>query len=95
MAINNFESLDLNAIDVLNKRQTLFLPVHFSSTAINDFDTDRVRQWVKSKLRGRFCITKLPKIKSNDKLGVTTVVAFEDEKELTYFMLACPYARRT
>lgn len=95
MAINNFENIDLNALDVLNKREIKFLPVHFRSTTVNDFYQDKVRQWVKTKLRGRFCIAKIPRVNDNDKLGAQTVIAFEDEKELTYFMLACPYTRRT
>ena len=94
MTINNFESLELNAIDVIHKRELNFLPVHFVYTTINGFDSLKVKEWVKLKLRGRFCIANIPKVNNNDKLGATTVVAFEDKKELTYFMLACSYARR-
>ena len=95
MAINNFESIELNVIDVLKKRKLKFLPVHFKLIAVDDINIDKIEDWINIKLKGRFCITKIPKISKDDKLRSITVVSFEEEKELTYFMLACPYARRT
>jgi len=95
MTINNFESIELNVIDVLKKRRLNFLPVHFKSVAVDDFNIVKVEDWVNTKLRGRFCISRIPRIGKDEKLRTTTIVGFEEEKELTYFMLACPYTRRT
>jgi hypothetical protein len=36
----------------------------------------------------------LPHVDQEGKLKSATFVAFEDHKELTYFMLACPHLRR-
>jgi len=95
MTINNFESIELNVIDVLKKRQLNFLPVHFKSIAVDNFNVVKIEDWINTKLKGRFCITQIPRIDKDDKLRSTSIVAFEEEKELTYFMLACPYTRRT
>jgi hypothetical protein len=33
-------------------------------------------------------------IDENGKLKSASILALEDQKEMTYFMLACPYTRR-
>lgn len=86
---------DLNPLDILGQRELSYIPPHFSKAVIQNvyFDSP-IQDWIRSKLKGRFCIIKLPAVDSNDKLQSTTFVAFEDHKELTYFMLACPFLRR-
>jgi len=95
MAINNFDSIELNVADVLKKRKLIFLPVHFKSITVDKFNIVKIEDWVNTKLRGRYCITQVPRIDKDDKLRSIAVIGFEEEKELTYFMLACPYTRRT
>ena len=87
---------NLNPIDVLKQREMTTLPPHFVKTKIDDheFYDHQIKNWVSVKLKGRFSITKMPAIDSSGNLKTTTYVAFEDQKELTYFMLACPYLRR-
>ena len=87
---------DLNPIDVLKERELTTLPPHFSKIKITEeeFFGGEIYHWVKSKLKGRFSIARCPEIDSNGKLQSSTFIAFEDHKELTYFMLACPYLRR-
>lgn len=88
---------NLNPIDVLNQREMNTLPPHFSKIKVADGDLfdGRVKQWIRTKLKGRFCIAKSPSIDQGGNLKSATFVAFEDQKELTYFMLACPHLRRT
>jgi hypothetical protein len=87
---------NLNPIEVLKQREVKILPVHFSKSKISDsefFEGD-IEHWIKTKLKGRYCIVRSPSLENDGKLKSTTFVAFEDQKELTYFMLACPYLRR-
>jgi len=88
--------LDLNPLDVLKTRKVQTVPPHFSKIKISEnerFDHN-ILSWVKSKLKGRYYIASFPAIDKDDRLKVSTFVGFEEEKELTYFMLACPYLRR-
>lgn len=87
---------DLNPLDVLDKREMKYLPVHFSKVVVADSDLydTKLSSWIRNKLKGRYFIGRCPSIDSDDKLKTVNVVAFEQEKELTYFMLACPYLRR-
>lgn len=88
--------LELNPLDVLNSRQLKTMPPHFSKTKIGNSDTvdSRISNWIRSKLAGRFCLVTYPSITGDDKFQTATFVGFEEQKELTFFMLACPYLRR-
>ena len=89
-------NFDLNPLNVLKERKMAYMPPHFSKTAISStlFIDDEIIEWVNSKLKGRFCFTRLPVVDSNNKLHTNHIIGFEDTKEMTYFLLACPYIRR-
>lgn len=87
--------LDLNPIEVLNKRSISFLPIHFSKIKLErSFYDHEIESWIKSKLKGRYFIGNITDIGKDNRLKIFTSIAFEDQKELTYFMLACPFYRR-
>jgi len=86
--------LELNPLEVLNVRQVKSMPKHFAKIEVGrDYDF-KIVDWIRSKLTGRYSIAKLPSVNSNNNFKTTNFVGFENEKELTYFMLACPYLRR-
>ena len=88
--------LDLNLTDVLKTREVNSIMPHFSKTKISEserYDYNIVN-WIKSRLVGRFYVASFPSIDENEKIRIATFVGFEEQKELTYFMLACPYLRR-
>lgn len=86
-----------NYLDLLNVRQLDWLPIHFHKTKISIseyLNIDDLEYWISDKLNGRFYLGKSPVITADDRLKSTLVLAFEEQKELTYFMLACPFLRR-
>jgi hypothetical protein len=89
---------DLNPLEVLNKRSLSHIPPHFTKFKIDDrgvsFGSDNLENWIRNRLKGRYAIAKQPTIDKDEHLKTATFVAFEDQKELTYFMLACPHLRR-
>lgn len=88
--------IDLNPLDVLKKRKLDVMPVHFKKTKLNFFelDLDNIVYWVTCRLSGRYCISTEPFIDSKGQSAISTFIGFEDQKELTYFILACPHLRR-
>ena len=76
------ESLDKQRLDVALSR--LF----------PDYSRSLIQEWIKNKLKGRYAIARAPSLDNDGNLKTVTFVAFEDQKELTYFMLACPHLRR-
>lgn len=88
--------LDINPIQLLKKREVSFLPSHFATVKIDRAYLDEnIEKWIKTRLKGRYCITSKPMISDNNKVKIFNVIGFEDQKELTFFMLACPFFRRT
>jgi hypothetical protein len=86
---------DLNPIDVLKQRKLKTIPPHFSKIRVSEGEIfEGLEDWVKIKLKGRYYLTKKPSIDSTGNLKSIFFIGFEDQKELTYFMLACPYLRR-
>jgi hypothetical protein len=88
--------LKLNALDILHRRQLDAVAPNFAKIKLAEGDLfgTEVETWIKSKLAGRFYIKRQPSIAQDGKLKTATYVGFEDHKELTYFMLACPHIRR-
>lgn len=82
--------LDISSLSILGKRQVNWMPPHFHTYSLGEvfFLDEHIRQWIENKLKGRYCLTQ-----GSDSKGITTTVGFEDEKELTFFMLACPHTR--
>ncbi len=86
---------DLNPLDVLQQRKVQFSAPHFSMLKISEGELfEGVEDWVRTKLKGRYCIIKKPAIDKSGSLRSSHFIGFEDQKELTYFMLACPMLRR-
>ncbi len=86
---------DLNPLDVLKQRKLKTLPPHFSKVKVTESEIfEGVEEWVKVKLKGRYCLVRHPNIDTAGNLKTISVIGFEDQKELTYFMLACPILRR-
>ena len=88
---------NLNPLTVLGARTLSWIPPHFVKIPITMTAWDaneNVKNWIEQKLVGRFSIVSSPQIENTTgKLKISTFVGFEDEKELTYFMLACPHIR--
>ena len=86
---------DLNPMDVLKQRKLKTVAPHFSQLNISDSEIfEGIEDWIKVKLKGRYYICKKPALDKNGNLRSSYFVGFEDQKELTYFMLACPHLRR-
>ena len=92
-SINMFE---LNPYDALKIRKVDHLPVHFKKYSfINEFvDIAEIEHWILNKLSGRFYEGTVGVISKEERLQTEQIFAFEDEKELTFFILACPHLRR-
>jgi hypothetical protein len=88
--------IEINALNVLSSRKIDEVAPHYAKMKIADNDwygTD-IENWIQNKLKGRFFLVKYPAINNEGKMKNCTFVGFEDHKELTYFMLACPHLRR-
>lgn len=78
----------LNPLDITRSRSVSWIPPHFAKINLRyQIYDSQLEDWIKYKLKGRYFVL-------NQYDNHSTIVGFEDEKELTYFMLACPHFRR-
>jgi len=89
--------LEINELDVIGSRRLDYIPPHFAKIKLNerDYFDNKIEDWIKNRLKNRYALVNSSAINNQGQLKVSTFVAFEDKKELTYFMLACPHFRRS
>lgn len=82
--------LDISSLSILGKRRVNWMAPHFHTCSLGEvfFQDLQIQQWIENKLKGRYSL-----ITGIDAKGSVVKVGFEDEKELTFFMLACPHIR--
>ena len=81
-----------NPLNVFGIRRTKIQPKHFESIAINyTYNMEEaLNKWIRKNLKGRFYVGKVLKVDEQNQVNSMLNVAFEEGKELAYFMLACP-----
>jgi hypothetical protein len=91
--INTFK---INPYNIFEIRRCSFPPDHFDYTTINvSYNLkDAIEKWIEKNCKSRYYIGKSVACSGQDNKIVNTFkVGFEESKELSYFMLACPYLK--
>jgi hypothetical protein len=84
-----------NALSTLGLRKLSFVPMHFKSCIITNFnDIQILDQWISYNLNSRYAIKKSYTINDNNLIVEGIEIGFEDPSEITFFMLGCPYIRK-
>lgn len=85
----------INALELFKMRRLEVGPPHFEYIDIPltyNLETSLIK-WIEKNCKKRYYIgKKLTVNKQNEKVMCVTV-GFEDNKELSYFMLACPHLK--
>lgn len=84
-----------NPYNVFKIRRAQFPPDHFEyiTLPLNYNLSDALISWIEENLEGRFYFGKIISLNSERKMYTSTKVGFENKKELSFFMLACPYLK--
>ena len=87
--------IKINPLNVFKARKVSYLPRHFDCANIPFTYNiqDAVEKWIRSNLRGRYYISKDIDLDSNNSIINVVKVGFEESKELSFFMLACPHLK--
>lgn len=85
----------LNALNLLGVRKVNAMPKHFTKISIGDFiEIRKIDMWIYTNLNNRYCIRRKGSVDSRNKIINQFQIGFEDAKEATFFMLACPYINK-
>ena len=82
-----------NALNFFEIRRVKSLPPYFESMIIPYTYNieDSLSKWIDKNLKGKYYLEKTADISSTtDKIESLIKVGFEDNKEMSYFALACP-----
>lgn len=81
-----------NPLNVFDVRRVKSAPPHFEylSIPLTYNIEDSINKWILQHLTGRFYVGKSVELDRSNKIATVIKVGFEENKELSYFMLACP-----
>jgi hypothetical protein len=88
-------TIEPNPYNVFEVRRAEFPPDHFeyANIPLNYNMKDALERWVDFNLKSRFYLGKNVVLDNNNKMAYNVKIGFEDPKELSYFMLACPHLK--
>ena len=90
MALKNGK---VNVLNTLDLRKVSFPACHFHYTVIPKYNpalTNSIDKWIYQNLNSRYYIGQYLSIIDNT-MVYSTRIGFEQEKELSFFRLACPH----
>ena len=85
---------EANPLNFFEARQLPVLPQHFetiSTPVVYNIELS-ISKWIQTNLKGRYYIGRGVEVKNNSVEQVLKI-GFEDHKEASYFMLACPHLK--
>lgn len=86
---------DPNPLDVLDLRRVPFCPPHFSTVNVTKrYNIEQaLSEWIEFNLSGRYFIGNNVELNNEDKINTVYTVGFENSKEMSFFMIACPHLK--
>lgn len=86
---------DPNPLNVFNTRRTLVAPPHFEyvNLPLTYNLEDTLVKWIEKNLKTKYFVGKNVSLDSENKMINTMTVGFEESKDMSYFMLACPHLK--
>ena len=84
-----------NPLDVLEVRRAIAAPPHFEYVELPmTYNLEQsLSKWIEMNLKNKFYLGRSVSLDKNNKLTPTILVGFEETKEMSYFMLACPHLK--
>jgi hypothetical protein len=85
----------VNPLNVLDIRKVDFCPPYFETVTLNTRYNflDALREWIHHHCSGRYYVGQTVSLDEKDAIAILIKVGFEEKKELSYFMLACPHLK--
>jgi hypothetical protein len=83
-----------NALNYFGLRRVEFAAPHFKYTTLDKYSPHLVKivdQWIKQTLNNRYYLGQSITLDNTNSIVYNTVIGFENEKELSFFIIACPH----
>jgi hypothetical protein len=83
-----------NALNYFGLRRVEFAAPHFKYTTLDKYSPQLVKivdQWIKQTLNNRYYLGQGITLDNTNSIVYNTVIGFENERELSFFIIACPH----
>jgi hypothetical protein len=83
-----------NPLDYFDLRRVEFACPHFKYTTLNKYSptvVSLIDKWIRKNLNGRYYIGQGISLDNNNSIIYTTQIGFESEKDVSFFIIACPH----
>ena len=83
-----------NPLNYFDLRRVEFACPHFKYTYLDKYNPTLVKSvdtWIRHNLNNRYYIGQGITLDNTNTIVYNTQIGFESEKELSFFMIACPY----
>lgn len=87
---------DPNPLNFFDIRRLKVPPPHFEYISVNlTYNIEEgFNNWIRDNLKGRYYLGRSVSIAEKDQqIGYVVKIGFEEPKELSYFVLACPHLK--
>jgi hypothetical protein len=84
-----------NPLNVFEVRRSTFASPHFEYVHIPmKYNLeDSINKWIEKNLKNRYYVGKNVVLDSDNKITRVVTIGFEETKDMSYFMLACPFLK--
>ena len=84
-----------NPLNVFGVRRAKVAPPHFEYVNLPLLYNveESVVKWIEKNLKNRFYVGKNISLDDDNKLRLIMTIGFEETKDMSYFMLACPHLK--
>ena len=85
----------ITAQDFFEIRRLKFEPPHLATIDLpHTYNMESaISKWIESNLKKRYFLKKAVSLTKENKIDTVLRAGFEDPKELSYFVLACPHLK--
>lgn len=89
------KTLKPNPFSVFGVRRMDFPPDYFeyANIPLNYNMKTALEKWIENNLKSRYYIGRAVSLDESNKMQYNVHIGFEESRELSYFMLACPYLK--
>ena len=86
---------DPNPLNIFNVRRTSVAPPHYEyiDLPLRYNLEDSLVKWIERNLKKRYYVGKNVSLDNDNKIINTMTIGFEESKDMSYFMLACPHLK--
>lgn len=86
--------MKIKPLEALNCRKVHeFCPSYFETTVLQIRNEHQIIEWIDSNLSNRYYVGPCNILNEDNMISRGTKIGFESPKEMSYFMLACPFLR--